>query len=342
MIVLVGSLGLFAMRAHLVSSSPRLDSLVSREGAILLNNLLLALFAFVVILGTLYPLIVEAVSGDTVGVGRPFFDRVAVPLSFALILAMAVGPFIPYRAARLAVVWERIRAPLRVGLLAAVVTVLLGRRNGWILLSAFLTGFVVALAVRQLWVTARAAAAKRGGSVVVEAGRVLRSDPAYWGGQISHIGVALLALGIALSANSAVKGTVSMVPGDTVPFAGHELTYVEPFTRELANKTAFGATIEVRRGGDSIGTLEPRLNEYASSGQSVASPAVHTGLRGDLYLSLASIAPEGIALDVYWFPFIWLVWVGGFTAALGGLFAWLMRRRGARATRPVEQEAAGV
>ncbi len=135
MIVLVGALGLFAMRAHVISSSPRLHSLFSREGAILLNNLLLALFAFVVIMGTLYPLIVEAISGDTVGVGRPFFDRVAVPLSYLLILAMAVVPFVPYRAARPGVVWGRIRNPLRVGLLAAVVIVLLGRRNGWILLA---------------------------------------------------------------------------------------------------------------------------------------------------------------------------------------------------------------
>ena len=341
MIVLVGSLGLFAMRAHLVSSSPRLDSFFSREGAILLNNLLLGLFAFVVILGTLYPLIVEAVSGDTVGVGRPFFDRVAVPLSYALILAMAVGPFIPYRAARPAVVWERIRHPLRVGLLAALAMVLLGRRNGWILLSAFFAGFMVALSVRHLWVVSRTAASKGGGNLVVEAGRALRGDPAYWGGQVSHIGVALLALGIALSANSAVRGTVTLAPGDTAPFAGHEVAYVAPFTRALPNKTVFGATVEVRRGDDLVGTLEPRLNEYAS-GQTVASPAVHTGLGGDFYLSLASLGPEDISLDLYWLPFIWLVWVGGFTTALGGGFAWLMRRREAVAPRPVEQEAAGV
>lgn len=342
MIVLVGSLGLFAMRAHLISSSPRLDSLFSREGAILLNNLLLALFAFVVILGTLYPLIVEAVSGDTVGVGRPFFDRVAVPLSFALILAMAVGPFVPYRAARPQVVWRRIRHPLRAGLVAAVVVVLLGRRNGWILLAAFFAGFVVALAVRQLWVTARAAAAKGGGRAVVEAGRAMRRDPAYWGGQLAHIGVALLALGIALSANSAVRGTVDMAPGDSASFAGHELAYTASFIRDLPNKTVSGATVEVRRGSDPVAVLEPRLNQYASSRQAVASPAVDTGWRGDLYLSLASWDEDGaIALDLYWFPWIWLVWAGAFTTAGGGSFAWLVRRRTA-APRPASREAAGV
>jgi len=219
--------------------------------------------------------------------------------------------------------------------------VLLGRRNGWILLSAFFAGFIVALAVRQLWVVSRAAAAKGSGNLVVEAGRALRGDPAYWGGQVSHIGVALLALGIALSANSAVRGTVTLAPGDTASFAGHEVAYVAPFTRDLPNKTVFGATVEVRRGNGLVGVLEPRLNEYAG-GQTVASPAVHTGLRGDFYLSLASLGPEGITLDLYWLPFIWLVWAGGFTTALGGVFAWLMRRRQAIALRPVEQGAADV
>ncbi|MFQ5948307.1 MAG: heme lyase CcmF/NrfE family subunit, partial [Acidimicrobiia bacterium] len=104
-VILVGSFGLFAARAHLVASSPRLESLASREGAFLLNNLLLTLFAFTVLLGTLYPILVEAFSGDQVSVGAPFFDRVAIPISFVLLLAMGLGPVIPSRAARASGVW---------------------------------------------------------------------------------------------------------------------------------------------------------------------------------------------------------------------------------------------
>jgi cytochrome c-type biogenesis protein CcmF len=342
MIVLVGSLGLFALRNHLVSSAPRLDSLLSREGAILLNNLLLALFAFVVMLGTLYPLIVEALTGDSVGVGRPFYDRVAVPLSYALLLVMAVGPFVPYRMARWGVVWRRIRNPLRVGLLAAVVTVVLGRRNGWILLSVFMAGFMVALGVRQLWALARAAAARSGDNLARGAWRVVRDDPAYWGGQVSHVGVALLALGIALSANSSVRGTATLAPGETVPFAGVDVTYVGPVTQPSPNRTVFGAVLELRQGDGPPGRLEPRLNQYTSSGQTVASPAVKTGLGGDFYVSLSSIGPDGISLDLYWFPFIWLVWLGGFTTALGGLLAAVIRRRRALAAAAAEIGAVSV
>ena len=128
-VVLAGSLALFATRIHLVGSAPRLDSLASREGAFLLNNLLLAVFAFVVLSGTLFPLAVEAFQGNTVGVGRPFFDRWAVPLSYSLILAMGIGPITPFRVARRQVLWERVRTPMRISLGLAALLVLLVSRN---------------------------------------------------------------------------------------------------------------------------------------------------------------------------------------------------------------------
>ncbi|MGH8874928.1 MAG: heme lyase CcmF/NrfE family subunit, partial [Acidimicrobiia bacterium] len=122
-LVLIGSFGLFASRAHLVASSPRLESFSSREGGFLFNNLLLTVYAFVVLFGTLYPAIVEAFSGRQVAVGRPFFDRLAVPLSFGLLLAMGVGPVMPWRVARPALVWERVHRPLQVALGAGAITI---------------------------------------------------------------------------------------------------------------------------------------------------------------------------------------------------------------------------
>jgi cytochrome c-type biogenesis protein CcmF len=236
------------------------------------------------------------------------------------------------------VVWDRVRTPLLVGLAAGAATVLFWTRNGWIVLAVVSATFVAALPVRQLYAAARTAAAKKGTGMGTETVRTLRSDPPYWGGQVAHIGVVVLALGIAISSNQAVEGSFDLSPGDTVRFAGHELTYTAPFTREEPNRTLIGATVEVRRGGDLLTTLEPRLNRYPRSNQPVASPAVDTGLRGDLYLSLASLDGGELELDVYWFPFIWLVWVGGFLAALGGVYAWLVRRP----ARKRSEETAGV
>jgi cytochrome c-type biogenesis protein CcmF len=326
MFVIVGSLGLFAMRAHLVSSAPRLDSLVSREGMFLVNNLLLTVFAFIVVVGTLYPIVVEAITGDTVGVGRPFYDRMAVPIGFALVVAMALGPIVPYRSANLRVVWDRLRLPLQIGLAAGALAVVLGQRNGWILVSIVLGVSVAALAVYRLWEQARRAARKRETKVGSEMIRVLRGDAPYWGGQIGHVGVAVLVLGIALSSNLAAEGDFTLSPGQSAQFADHEITYVAPFSRDKPNRTELGAVVEIRRGGDLISTLEPRLNQYPTSTQSIASPAVDTGLRGDLYLSLASINESEVRLETYWFPFIWMVWAGGFLIALGAVFSSVVRK----------------
>jgi cytochrome c-type biogenesis protein CcmF len=336
MLVLVGSLGLFAMRSYVVSSAPRLDSLFSREGMILINNLLLSVFAFVVLVGTLYPMVVEAVTGDEVGVGRPFFDRMAIPIGLALALLMAVGPVVPYRKASVSVVWGRVRNPLRFALGTAALAVLLGVRNGWIIIAILLAAFVTGVAVRQLWDAARRRSVKTGRHTAAEAVRVMRGDSPYWGGQIGHIGYVVLLLGIALSSNLSQEGAFDLSPGDSAEFAGYTITYSESFTTVKAQRTEVGADIELRRGGHFISTLEPKLNFYPGSQSPIASPSVDTGLRGDFYISLASIdlvsndgttdPNDRIRIETFWRPFIWLVWAGGFLVAGGAVFAWAVRK----------------
>jgi cytochrome c-type biogenesis protein CcmF len=284
-----------------------------------------------------------------VGVGRPFFDRMALPISFALLIAMSIGPVTPYRKANPRIVWERIRTPLRISLAVSAISVFLWRPVGWLLLTVLLSTFVVTTVGRQLWDQGRRAAAKRSTSVASEMLAATRKDTAFWGGQIAHIGIAVLALGIALSANQSITGTVELEPGRPVEFAGFELTMVDDFTRSEPQRIVTGARVEVRRGGDVITVLEPRLNQYVirvadrvEPRQQVATPAVDTGIRGDLYLSLGSDPSRTpVELEVYWFPFIWVVWVGGFLAGAGGLWAWLVRPP-RRKQQPDREEAARV
>jgi cytochrome c-type biogenesis protein CcmF len=325
MVVLVVSLALFAARIHLVASSPRLDSLVSREGAFLLNNLLLTLFAFIVLVGTLYPMLVELIRGTQVGVGRPFFERFGIPISLLLLLTMAVGSVMPYRAAGARVMWGRLRTPMRVSLAAGAAAVLGGIRNGWILLVVLLAAFVVSVAVRHLWYLTRRRTSGFG-EIPGAALTLVRNDRGYWGGQLAHIGVAVLALGIALSSNLSVEDQVRFAPGDQAVFAGFELTYLEPVNRLEPNREVLGARIEVARGGDVIAVHEPRLNTYFSTRQAIATPSVHIEFAGDLYFSLTAISDESAVVDLYWFPFVWLIWFGGGLMVAGGMWAWLARR----------------
>ena len=326
MVVLVASFGLFAARAHLVASSPRLDSLASREGAFLLNNLLLTVFAFVVLTGTLYPMFVEAFSGAQVGVGRPFFDRLAIPLAFGLLLAMGLGPITPYRSARPDIMWQRIRNPLRVALGAAALAVVLGYRTPWLLAFILAAVFVISVIARNLFMNARTMATKRQMSFPAGALRVMRNDPGYWGGQISHLGVAVLAIGIAFSANLSVATDITLTPGSTESVAGFDITYVSSFTRQESTRFVSGALVEVAKNGKVVSNLEPRLNQYPTSTQSVATPEVDASWNGDLYLSLKSIDARQVTLGVFWFPFIWLVWVGGFVAAAAVLWSRLVKK----------------
>ncbi len=332
-VITVAAFALFAMRAQLVASSPRLDSLASREGVFLLNNLLLALFAFVVLVGTMWPIVVEAFTGDQLSVGRPFFDRAATPLGFALLLAMGIGPVTPYRVARWPVLWERLRLPVQAALVAVAAVVVAGARNVNVLLVVGLATLVIIAILRHLWALARA----RNGSLLAATGRLVRNDPGYWGGQVSHIGVALVAVAITVSGAFATRVTdAPLSPGESVEFAGYEVAYVAPFFRSERHRDVIGATVELRRGGDVVATLEPRLNDYPNQVQAVPTPAVRIGPVEDIYISLTRIESGDITLDLFRYPLQWLLWAGGLLTAAGAAVPLVLRKR----RRDVEAPAA--
>lgn len=329
-VVVVGGFGLFAMRADVVGSSARLDSLASREGVFLANNLLLTLFAFTVLLGTMLPLLVEAFTGSQVTVGRPFFDRAAIPLSFALLLAMGIGPVTPYRSARGQIVWERVRPGVLFGLLTAAAAVVGGVRSIPVVVAVALGGFVIAVIARN-YVAQVVAMRASGRSWAAAAGRVVDREPGYWGGQISHIGMALVAVAIAASSGLAVRQTVEIGVRETAVVDNYCVGYLGPFTRSEPNRVVEGAEVALMRSDCStpIRLMQPRVHRYPNASQAVATPDVRTGFIDDVYLSLAGLTAEGtLVLEVFVFPLMWMLWLGGLLTAAGGLYALRARNRG--------------
>jgi cytochrome c-type biogenesis protein CcmF len=324
-IVLLGSFGLFALRAHLVSSTPRLDSLASREGVFLLNNLLLAVFAFVVLIGTIYPMILEAFSGDRVSVGAPWFDRAAIPISLVLLLAMGLGPLTPYRFAAPDLMWRRLRGPLQVASLAAAAAVLAGVRPITVAVTIWLATFIVAGIVSLAHQRARAAVDPYLMAVV----GLFRADPGFWGGMVAHVGFALAAIGIAFSGSFAVRETIALDPGESAPFDGYTLTYEGPILRDEPNRSVIGASFTLSRGDSILGTLEPRLNQYPNQVQAIPTPSVRTGLREDVYLSLVRIESDSarVTIDAFRFPLMWLLWSGALLVVAGGGWSFVGRKR---------------
>ncbi|CAN5897256.1 heme lyase CcmF/NrfE family subunit [soil metagenome] len=329
-VILAGSFALFATRSHLVSSAPRLDSFLSREGSFLANNLILTVFALVVLVGTVYPLILEAFTGTQVGVGGPFYNTLAVPLSFALLLTMGLGPVTPWRYAAPGLVWSRIRGPLQVSLGLGLATALIGTRNGWLVVSVVAATFVIGVATRHLLATAGRRSRSSNRSTLAEIGHVVKAEPSFWAGQLSHAGVALVALGLAFSANLSIHETVDLEPGDTFTFDGFDITYVSPFQRTATGRTVVGANMTVARNGRVVTELAPSANYFGEGQQGITSPAMLSRPDGDLYLTLLHIDSAGIRVQADSSPMIWLLWVGGLVTAAGGFWSVQTRRTAGR------------
>jgi cytochrome c-type biogenesis protein CcmF len=321
-IILIGSFALFAMRSDVVASSPRLDSLVSREGFILVNSLLMTLFGFTVFFGTMYPLLVEAFTGREVAVGRPFFDRVAVPIAFLVLLAIGTGATAPWRVATGKVLWQRTRVGLNVGLASAALTVVVGVRSVGVVAIVGLAGFVIGNIVA--FYLHQAERAHRGGkSWPAALWSTVRNEKGFWGGQVAHIGVALSIVAIATTSILATRTEIPLVVGETAIVEGYCVEYLESFSRVEPERNVAGARVAVLDTTCSTTrqVLEPRLHEYPKFGQVITTPQVWTTWSDDVYLSLAALDESRISLKVLIFPFQWLLWIGGLIIVAGGALA---------------------
>ncbi len=315
-IVVVASLALFAVRAPDIAQAPRLDSLVSREGFILANNLLLTVFGFTVLFGTMYPLIVEAISGDEVAVGRPFFDRAGVPLALLLLLTIGVGAVAPWRVATPTVLWHRLRWPIAIGLVAGALTVLAGVDAVGVVVTIVLGAFVISsLTLRYAEVVSA-----RPEPVPAAMVKVGKGDPGYWGGQVSHIGVALMAIALATTSGLAVREAASVDLGGTALAGGYCFEYVGSFEQAQPHRTVSGVTVNLldKSCSDVRATLHPSVNTYPGTSQPIGTPDVWTSFSEDVYVGIAGGGADRILLNVFVFPFQWLLWFGGFVIVAGG------------------------
>ena len=212
-IVLV-SVGLVGWRGAQLRSPGSIDSPVSREGAFLGNNLLFTLMAFVILLGTLFPLVVEAINGDQLAVGRPYFDRMLLPIGVALLLVMGIAPLLTWRSTDTQVLGSRALFPAALGAGTMVFALWLGAEGLGPVLGLGLAGFVIGSSCRVLFLSSRRNGLK---SLTGRAG----------GGMVAHIGVSLLAFGFIASTSFSEEGEFQLSPGEVGTVAGHEGSFVE-------------------------------------------------------------------------------------------------------------------
>jgi len=323
-VVVAVGVGLIGWRGDRLRAPGAIDSPVSREGTFLANNLLFGGFAFVVLLGTVFPLVVEAVNGDRISVGRPYFDRMTMPIGLALLFLMAVAPALPWRKASGELLRHRLQWPAWAGTLTIVVCVLSGVRGLAPLLAFGLGAFAGAAALRQLVLSTR----RQGWR-----GLVGRAN----GGMVVHLGVVLIAVAFAASSSYSHRAEFRLRPGESAELAGHTVTYVGSRTARYDNRTAVEADVRIDGGQ----VYRPALSTFPFATQAIGTPSVRTSLTEDVYLTLvvAPRTPEAAAVvGVIVRPLVVWLWVGGALMALGTLMAAVPGRR----RRPTEPASAPV
>jgi cytochrome c-type biogenesis protein CcmF len=336
-IVIGGSLTLYAARAGRVGGGAGFAP-VSRESLLLANNVLLVVATASVLLGTLYPLFLDALNLGKISVGPPYFDAVFFPLMAPAAFLMAIGPIASWRKASLPDLWTRLRWAFGVAFVTALLLPFV--MGGWSALTAFglflalwIVAATVALVVQRLRASPqRGLAAKLGAN-----------SAAWYGMVVAHLGIAVFIVGVTMVRSYGIEQNVTLDNGQSVTAGGYEFTFrgVTPVTGP--NFTGLAGIVEMRRDGKLLDTLRPEKRVYNASGMAMTEAAIDAGIFGDRYVSLGEpISDQGVAgawaLRVYVKPFVDWIWGGCFLMALGGFIAMTDRRYRLK----VRQKVAGL
>ena len=327
---LLWSVMLLASRIDRLGSEGRIEDVKSREAMFLVNNLLFVLFTFTVLIGTAFPLVVEALRGVQMSVGGPYFDRMAVPIGSALLFLMGVGPALPWGRATGEQARRALLPPLGGAAVVALVGFALGVRNPWTLLTLAFGGFTAQVTLGELWrpTLQRMRVHREGlGRAFVE-GQVRRGQRRS-GAYVVHAGAVVVIVAIAVSSTMGVSREVQLRAGQSTVVGDYTLTFVKAEDVREPHRQALVATVAVSRGGRDLGVLRPRMNQYASQREPIGTPAVKTFLTEDLYLSVMNIDPSSGSLGLLAVVKPMVAWIWGATVmmAVGGLIALAPTRR---------------
>jgi cytochrome c-type biogenesis protein CcmF len=325
LIVLV-TVGLIGWRGDRLRSPGAIDSPWSREGAFLANNILFGAFAFVVLLGTIFPLLIEVWNGDQLSVGSPYFNQMSKPIGVTLLFLMAIAPVLPWRRASAELLRTRLLWPVAAATLTLVICVLTGLRGLYPLLTFGLGAMAGGSALRQLVLAVRGA--HRAGRSPLS-GFVGRAN----GGMIVHLGVVMCAVAIAASGAYSTTKEMVLKPGQSDTIGSHTIKFigVEPIER-LGDREI--TRLKFQTDGSRID--EPAFTKFLETGQPILTPSVKTGWFSDLYFRLVRLPDENrteTAVEMKIEPMVLWLWIGGFVMAFGTILSIVPGKR-RRATAP--------
>jgi cytochrome c-type biogenesis protein CcmF len=337
-VVIGGSLVLFASRTARIGLGGSFEP-VSRESFLLSNNVLLAAATGSVLLGTLYPLALDALGLGKISVGPPYFDSVFAAVMAPAVFLMGVGPLARWKKASLPELAARLRWAFGVSLVAALlIPFVLGQWSVLVSLGLLLALWIAASSVVQLRERLRNAA----GGAGIRA-RLAATPRAHYGMLLAHLGVAVFVVGVTLVKGYESERDVRMSPGDTVELAGYVFRFDGVRDVNGPNYVAARADIRVSRGGRTVTRMHPEKRTYRVQNQPMTEAAIDPGFTRDLYVSLGdSVGPTSWIVRVQVKPFVDWIWGGCLLMALGGLLAASDRRYRVASSRAREQAYAAA
>ncbi|MCL4107914.1 UNVERIFIED_CONTAM: hypothetical protein GTU68_016942 [Idotea baltica] len=323
LVVIGSSLLLFAFRAHKLRSIGAF-ALVSRESGLLINNVILIVMTATVLLGTLYPLIIDAFSSGKISVGPPYFNTVTVPLGTLLLITMGFGFFLRWKKDSPQRIFQKIRIPLAMSLVFAFVLplVLTQEFNFKTTLGLFLGSWVTLSAL--MW--------------VVSLGRSPFKLPlSSWGSVIAHIGMAMTVIGVTLVSIYDTEKDVRLEAGQSYELAGYTFTFKDVESVKVDNYIANRATIDVTQDGKLISNMHPEKRDYGRDQMPMTEAGIDAGFTRDLFVALGEpLGGNAWSFRIYHKPFVRWIWLGGVLMGFGGLIAAFDKRY--RRTRKVVVE----
>jgi len=327
LVVLVG-LGLLAWRWDTLGAQGELDSVVSRESAFLLNNVLLVAATFTVFFGTVFPLLSEAVRDVKVSVGAPFFNQVNVPLFLSLIFLMGVGPLIAWRRASLENLRRNFLWPIVIGVTAAALFRLLGVRSILAVVTLALTVFVASTIGVDLVRATRARRAMGERALPALGGLLLRHNRRY-GGFVVHLAILVVAVGVTGSQAWSVHTEVTLKRGEQTELGGYRIRFDGLRESQESNHGKVTGTFTVVNGRAAGAVLEPAKKFYPQEQSPIAYVDYRLGLVDDIYLVLGDFARDGTSATVKFQVnrMVSWIWIGGLVLTLGTVLAVLPERR---------------
>jgi cytochrome c-type biogenesis protein CcmF len=332
-----GGLMLFAWRAPLLKQGG-LFAPVSREGALVLNNLFLVSACGTVFVGTLYPLALEALTEEKISVGAPFFNATFGPLFVPLLIAVPFGPLLAWKRGDLLGVAQRLTYAAAIAAIA--VAVVFAMEGGGPILVPFAIGlalFVMAGALTEI--------AERTGLLKVPLATAFaraRGLPrSTWGATLAHFGLGIALLGIIGESQWSIERIAELKPGESITMRRYDLHFDGTTTRQGPNYHELAAHFTVRHHGEFIGVMEPAKRNFPSRGTATTETALMTRGVSQFYLSLGEAKPDGsLAVRLYYKPLVLLIWLGPVAMVIGGALSLSDRRLRVGAPKPARSKAA--